>query len=70
MRRHASGAWYPRGPLLWRRGHGSATIVPMEELDWYYDDLKQVGTDFADAGGVATYDKRQVDDDYLVVRPS
>ncbi len=34
----------------------------MERPDWYYDDLKQVGTDFADAGEVATYDKRQNDD--------
>jgi putative AdoMet-dependent methyltransferase len=34
----------------------------MERPDWYYDDLKQVGTDFADAREVATYDERQTDD--------
>ncbi|MGE3875607.1 MAG: class I SAM-dependent methyltransferase [Parvibaculaceae bacterium] len=33
----------------------------MEKPDWYYDDLKQVGTDFADAREVATYDERQSD---------
>lgn len=33
----------------------------MEKPDWYYDDLKQVGTDFADASEVATYDERQND---------
>lgn len=33
----------------------------MQRPDWYYDDLKQVGTDFADAGEVATYDARQAD---------
>jgi ubiquinone/menaquinone biosynthesis C-methylase UbiE len=33
----------------------------MEKADWYYDDLKQVGTDFADAWEVATYDERQND---------
>jgi putative AdoMet-dependent methyltransferase len=31
----------------------------MERSDWYYDDLKQVGTDFADSDEVATYDERQ-----------
>lgn len=33
----------------------------MQRPDWYYDDLKQVGTDFADAAEVATYDERQAD---------
>lgn len=33
----------------------------MQRPDWYYDDLKQIGTDFADAGEVATYDERQAD---------
>lgn len=33
----------------------------MGKPDWYYDDLKQVGTDFADAREVATYDARQSD---------
>lgn len=33
----------------------------MHRPDWYYDDLKQVGTDFADADEVATYDERQAD---------
>lgn len=44
----------------------------MEKPDWYYDDLKQVGTDFADAAEVATYDERQSDsaaaDDALLDR--
>lgn len=61
MHRHAPGAWYPRRPLLWRRVSGSATIMLMEKPDWYYDDLKPVGTDFADARQVATYDERQSD---------
>lgn len=34
----------------------------MERPDWYYDDLKQVGTDFADQAQVATYDERQSND--------
>lgn len=34
----------------------------MNRPDWYYDDLKQVGTDFADQAQVATYDERQSDD--------
>lgn len=29
----------------------------MQRPDWYYDDLKQIGTDFADAGDAVTYDK-------------
>ncbi len=33
----------------------------MHRPDWYYDDLKQVGTDFADTAEVATYDERQTD---------
>lgn len=33
----------------------------MQRPDWHYDDLKQVGTDFADAAEVATYDERQAD---------
>jgi ubiquinone/menaquinone biosynthesis C-methylase UbiE len=33
----------------------------MTRADWYYDDLKQVGTDFADGREVATYDERQND---------
>jgi len=33
----------------------------MQRPDWYYDDLKQVGTDFADTAEVATYDERQAD---------
>lgn len=34
----------------------------MSNPDWFYDDLRQVGLDFADAGQVATYDDRQNDD--------
>ncbi|MGE0120372.1 MAG: class I SAM-dependent methyltransferase [Dongiaceae bacterium] len=34
----------------------------MSRPDWFYDDLRQVGIDFADAGQVATYDDRQNDD--------
>jgi putative AdoMet-dependent methyltransferase len=34
----------------------------MQRPDWYYDDLKQVGTDFADQVQVATYDERQSND--------
>jgi cyclopropane fatty-acyl-phospholipid synthase-like methyltransferase len=30
--------------------------------DWYYDDLRQVGVDFADARQVESYDRRQQDD--------
>lgn len=30
--------------------------------DWYYDDLKQVGLDFADEAQVASYDDRQQED--------
>ena len=33
----------------------------MARPDWYYDDLKQIGTDFADTRQVATYDERQSD---------
>ncbi|MGE0237997.1 MAG: class I SAM-dependent methyltransferase [Parvibaculaceae bacterium] len=56
---------------LWRRRDRSATIAPMEKPDWYYDDLKQIGTDFTDAREVATYDERQSDtaeDDVLLAR--
>ena len=31
----------------------------MTRPDWYYDDLRQLGTDFADAGQVAAYDRNQ-----------
>lgn len=31
----------------------------MTQPDWWYDDLKQVGLDFADEAQVATYDERQ-----------
>lgn len=31
----------------------------MTQPDWWYDDLKQVGLDFADLAEVATYDARQ-----------
>src|SRR5262245_39181561 len=31
----------------------------MEQADWYYDDNKHVGLDFADPVQVATYDARQ-----------
>ena len=31
----------------------------MQQADWYYDDLKQVGVDFDDPVQVATYDARQ-----------
>ncbi len=31
----------------------------MTQPDWWYDDLKQVGLDFADEAQVATYDDRQ-----------
>ena len=34
----------------------------MNRPDWYYDDLEQVGTDFADQAQVATHDARQSDD--------
>ena len=31
----------------------------MTQPDWWYDDLRQVGLDFADPAEVATYDERQ-----------
>ena len=34
----------------------------MSSPDWFYDDLRQVGIDFADANQVATYDDRQSND--------
>ena len=49
-------------PLRWHIPGSSATMMRMERADWYYDDLKQVGTDFADAAEVATYDERQKSD--------
>jgi len=49
--------------LLWRLPGASASMTHMERADWYYDDLRQVGTDFADAAEVATYDERQGDND-------
>jgi putative AdoMet-dependent methyltransferase len=42
-----------------RSGAPAAGLRPsgMERPDWHYDDLKQVGTDFAGAREVATYDE-------------
>lgn len=37
-------------------------MFAVSKPDWFYDDLRQVGLDFADAGQVATYDDRQNDD--------
>ena len=37
----------------------NATLTDLETSDWYYDDLKHVGVDFADPAQVATYDARQ-----------
>jgi putative AdoMet-dependent methyltransferase len=34
-------------------------LASLESSDWYYDDLKHVGVDFADPVQVATYDARQ-----------
>jgi len=31
----------------------------MSRPEWYYDDLRQIGTDFADAAQVAAYDRNQ-----------
>lgn len=50
------------GPRTGVSPPGLRPFRPMERPDWYYDDLKQVGTDFADVGQVATYDERQNND--------
>lgn len=34
-------------------------LEKLQEADWYYDDMKQVGLDFSDPVQVATYDARQ-----------
>jgi len=49
-------------PLLWLAAIAFASMALMNRPDWYYDDLKQVGTDFANAAEVATYDERQSND--------
>lgn len=46
-------------PLLWHALTPSATMPSMETRDSYYDDLRQLDTDFADATEVATCDDRQ-----------
>lgn len=37
----------------------NANLESLRESDWYFDDMKHVGVDFADPGQVATYDARQ-----------
>lgn len=34
-------------------------LEALQASDWYHDDMRQVGVDFADAAQVATYDARQ-----------
>lgn len=59
MHSPCSGRMLSARPLLWRPGSLSASMMRMARPDWHYDDLKQIGTDFADAAEVAAYDERQ-----------
>ena len=34
-------------------------MAQLAQPDWWYDDARQVGVDFADAQQVSTYDARQ-----------